>query len=220
MERSDETTGVVVVDVQGDFTELKNGSLAVQDTDNAYLEKVRFFTKIMKARELKIFATQDYHPRDHISFYTNHDGTNPYDIIDIDGRSQVMWPPHCVMDTPNAELLVETFFFEAIVKKGCDPKFDSYSGFFDDGGAATGLDKILKSHDLKTLIIYGLATDYCVKDTAMDAQKSGFNVIVIEDLCRGVARDTTRAAVELMKQAGIKLLQSTSGELRIGSKIT
>ncbi len=213
MELNDETTGVVVVDVQGDFTELKNGSLAVQDTDSAYLEKVRFFTKIMKARGLKIFATQDYHPRDHISFYTNNDGTNPYEIIDIDGRSQVMWPPHCVMGTPNADLLVETAFFEAIVKKGCDPKFDSYSGFFDDGGAATGLDEILKSRDLKTLIIYGLATDYCVKDTAMDALKSGFNVIVIEDLCRGVAQDTTRAAVEQMKQAGIKLLQSTSGQL-------
>ena len=208
MELNDETTGVVVVDVQGDFTELKNGSLAVQDTDSAYLEKVRFFTKIMKARGLKIFATQDYHPRDHISFYTNNDGTNPYEIIDIDGRSQVMWPPHCVMGTPNADLLVETAFFEAIVKKGCDPKFDSYSGFFDDGGAATGLDEILKSRDLKTLIIYGLATD-----TAMDALKSGFNVIVIEDLCRGVAQDTTRAAVEQMKQAGIKLLQSTSGQL-------
>jgi len=213
MELNDETTGVVVVDVQGDFTELKNGSLAVQDTDSAYLEKVRFFTKIMKARGLKIFATQDYHPRDHISFYTNNDGTNPYEIIDIDGRSQVMWPPHCVMGTPNADLLVETAFFEAIVKKGCDPKFDSYSGFFDDGGAATGLDEILKSRDLKTLIIFGLATDYCVKDTAMDALKSGFNVIVIEDLCRGVAQDTTRAAVEQMKQAGIKLLQSTSGQL-------
>ncbi len=91
-------------------------------------------------------------------------------------------------------------------KKGCDSKFDFYSGFFDDGGASTGLEKILNSHHLNPLLIYGLAMDYCVKATAMDALASGFKVIVIEDLCRGVAQDTTNAGLEERANAGIQNL--------------
>ncbi len=90
-----------------------------------------------------------------------------------------------------------------------DPKYDSYSGFFDDGGSKTGLDDILKSHNVETLIIYGLATDFCVKATAMDAVKSGFKVILIKDLCQGVAEDTTKLAIREMKLAGIKIISTS-----------
>ncbi len=204
MELNKETTGVLVVDVQGDFTEFKNGSLAVQDTGKSYLEKIEKVTNALKDKGLKLFATQDYHPQDHVSFYSNHRDKAILDAIRIDGRTQILWPPHCVRQTPNAEILLDNTLFEAIVKKGCDPRFDSYSGFFDDGGAPTGLDSILNSHSLETLVIYGLATDYCVKATAMDALASGFKVIVIEDLCKGVAKDTTNAALKEMANAGIQ----------------
>jgi len=203
-----EKTGVVVVDVQGDFTEIKNGSLAVAGTNQDYVDNVQKATLALKAKGLKLFATQDFHPKDHVSFFTNHKDKAVLDAVRIDDRTQILWPPHCVMGTPNAQILLDNTLFESIVKKGCDPKFDSYSGFFDDGGAATGLDKLLKFHHLDTLIIYGLATDYCVKATAMDARKSGFKVVLIDDLCNGVAEDTTKAALKEMARADIQIVFS------------
>jgi len=201
-------TGVVVVDIQGDFTLLKQGSLAVEKTDQAYIDKVVDVTRKFYAKGYKLFATQDFHPENHVSFYTNHDNKAPYDIIEIEGRPQVLRPPHCVKGTQNAELLIENSLFTAVVQKGTRPDYDSYSGFFDDGGAKTGLDDILRSHGLTTLIIYGLATDYCVMATAMDALKSGYTVFLMEDLCRGVEQETTRTAFEKMRSAGIKTVFS------------
>jgi len=201
-------TGVVVVDIQGDFTLLKQGSLAVEKTDQAYIDKVVDVTRKFYAKGYKLFATQDFHPENHVSFYTNHDNKAPYDIIEIEGRPQVLWPPHCVKGTQNAEVLIENSLFTAVVQKGTRPDYDSYSGFFDDGGAKTGLDDILRSHGLTTLIIYGLATDYCVMATAMDALKSGYTVFLMEDLCRGVEQETTRTAFEKMRSAGIKTVFS------------
>jgi len=201
-------TGVVVVDVQGDFTGLKQGSLAVEKTDQAYIDKVVEVTQKFYSKGYKLFATQDFHPENHISFYTNHDNKAPYDTIEIDGRSQVLWPPHCVTGTQNAEVLIDNSLFTAIVQKGTRPDYDSYSGFFDDGGAKTDLDDILRSHGLTTLIMYGLATDYCVMATAMDALASGYSVFLMEDLCRGVERETTRSALEKMRSAGVEMISS------------
>jgi nicotinamidase/pyrazinamidase len=206
MELDNKTTGVLVVDVQGDFTEYKKGSLAVLDTSKAYLEKVEDALLRFREKGVALFATQDLHPEDHISFYTSHTGKAALDTIEVEGRIQVLWPPHCISNTQNAQVLPDNRLFESIVQKGCDPKFDSYSGFFDDGGADTGLDRVLKDKNISTLLLFGLATDYCVKFTALDAVKSGFQVIVITDLCRGVAPDTTRSAKEEMEKAGIQML--------------
>ncbi len=203
-------TGVIVVDVQGDFTLLKKGSLAVQDTDQSYVDKIFTATRQLKSKGYKIFATQDFHPPNHISFYTSHKDKAPYDTIEIEGRTQILWPPHCVQRTKNCDILIDKDLFTAIIQKGMNPKYDSYSGFFDDGGMKTGLDDILKSHQINTLIVYGLATDYCVKATAMDAIKSGFKVFLIEDLCKGVADDTSQLALHEMKSAGIKIMTSIS----------
>lgn len=199
-------TGVIVVDVQGDFTLIKKGSLAVPGTKQAYIDKVLTATKQFKIKGYKIFATQDYHPADHISFFTSHEKKAVYETIEIKGRTQILWPPHCVKETPNAGILINNNLFDAIVQKGMDPKYDSYSGFFDDNGAKTGLDDILRSHKITTLVVYGLATDYCVKATAMDAVKSGYEVILIKDLCKGVAEDTTRDALKEMESHGIKII--------------
>jgi nicotinamidase/pyrazinamidase len=197
--------GVIVVDIQGDFTTMKKGSLAVKGTDKDFIDKVRKATDALKKKGYLIFATQDWHPKDHISFYTNHKGKKPFEVIKINGRTQVLWPPHCVQGTDNAKLLLDKGLFVAVVKKGQDKNFDSYSGFKDDGGAKTGMDKILKKNGIKKLIIYGIATDYCVKATAVDAADAGYKVTVIEGLCKGVAPKTTAQALKEMKAKGIAI---------------
>jgi nicotinamidase/pyrazinamidase len=195
--------GVIVVDLQGDFTTYKNGSLAVAGTDEAYFNKVQKVTQELSAKGYPIFGTQDWHPADHISFFSNHSGKKPFEAIQIEGRTQVLWPPHCVQGTENARVLVDNNLFLAIVKKGKDKKFDSYSGFQDDGGAKTEMNQILQKNGIKELIVYGIATDYCVKATAIDAAAAGFKVTVIEGLSKGVAPDTTATALEEMKENGI-----------------
>jgi nicotinamidase/pyrazinamidase len=203
--------GVIVVDIQGDFTAAKAGSLAVEGTDQSFIEKVERATSGLMRKGYVIFATQDWHPSDHISFYTNHPGKKAFDVIRINGRTQVLWPPHCVQNTENANVLLGQELFQAIVKKGKDKRFDSYSGFKDDGGATTEMDALLKRHGIRELIIYGIATDYCVKATAIDAADAGYKVTVIEGLCRGVAPETTAVALQEMKERGIKLEKTLRG---------
>ena len=115
----------------------------------------------------------------------------------------MLWPPHCVQETENAKVMLDNNLFQAIVKKGKDKKYDSYSGFQDDGGAKTEMNDVLKKNGIKELIVYGIATDYCVKATAIDAADAGYKVTVIEGLSKGVAPDTTAKALEEMKAKGI-----------------
>jgi nicotinamidase/pyrazinamidase len=196
-------TGVIVTDVQGDFTTWKHGALAVSGADQAYVEHVRRETERLHAQGHLIFALQDWHPPDHVSFYTNHPGRKPFEVIRIGGREQVLWPPHCVQGTANAALLLDEGLFVAVVQKGKDKRYDSYSGFQDDGGNATDLDRVLKKPGVTDLIIYGLATDYCVRATAFHALEAGYSVTVIEDLSRGISPESTREAVEQMVQRGV-----------------
>ncbi len=198
--------GVIVVDVQGDFTKFKNGSLAVEGTDEAYIKAVDENTKKLKAAGFPIFATQDWHPANHASFFTNHKGQKAFDVIQLHGKDQVLWPPHCVQKTPGAEILLAHKLFKAVVKKGMDPQYDSYSGFQDDGGKKTGLDKLLKKNGLKKLVIYGIATDYCVRATVLDGVAAGYKVIMIKNLSRGVAPDTSQKAIEEMKAKNVVIL--------------
>jgi nicotinamidase/pyrazinamidase len=198
--------GVIVVDVQGDFTKFKNGSLAVEGTDEAYLKEVEKNTKKLKAAGFPIYATQDWHPNNHASFFTNHPGKKAFDVIKLNNRDQVLWPPHCVQQTPGAEILLDRELFKAVVKKGMDSQFDSYSGFQDDGGKKTEMDKILKKDKIKKIVIYGIATDYCVRATALDAIAAGYQVIVIKNLSRGVAPDTSRTALDEMRGKGVVIL--------------
>ena len=204
---STENTGVIVVDVQADFTELKSGSLAVPGSDAQYIRAVQRSTERFLQQGLRIYFTQDWHPADHVSFYTNHPGTEPLQVKEIDGRPQVMWPPHCVQDTPGAMILITADGSTRTVRKGTDPKFDSYSGFADDGGVKTDLDNLLQKDGIKKVIVYGLATDYCVKATALDAITAGYRVDLMLDLCRGVSPDTTADAIEEMEAKGVTILR-------------
>ena len=203
---SGENTGVIVVDVQADFTELKAGSLAVPGTDAQYISAVQRASERFLQQGLRIYFTQDWHPADHMSFYTNHPGTKPLQVIEIDGRPQVMWPPHCVQETPGAVILITADGPTQTVRKGMDPKFDSYSGFADDGGHKTDLDNLLQLDGIKKVIVYGLAADYCVKATALDAIAAGYRVELILDLCRGVSPETTASALEEMEAKGVAII--------------
>jgi nicotinamidase/pyrazinamidase len=195
--------GVIVVDVQGDFTTWKNGSLAVKGTDRAFVEKLQRATEALKMKGHPIYATQDWHPLDHISFFSNHAGKRPLDVVIIEGRTQVLWPPHCVQNTEGAEILLDADLFAAIVKKGQDPNFDSYSGFQDDGGARTEMEAILKRDGIKEVIVYGIATDYCVKATAIHAVQAGYRAAVIEDLTANIAPDSSVKARKEMLERGV-----------------
>ena len=200
---SSKDTGIIVVDLQADFTELKSGALAVAGTDANYIDAVEKATRWFLDQGNPVYLTQDWHPADHVSFYTNNPGTEPMQVIEIDGRPQVMWPPHCVQDTPGAEILIATENFAKTVQKGMDQRFDSYSGFKDDGGGETGLNDILQQDGIKNLIIFGLATDYCVKATVLDARDAGYQVELILNLCRGVDPHTTDIATEEMRAKGV-----------------
>ena len=200
------TTGVLVVDVQGDFTTWKKGSLAVDGTGRSYVEQVEQATIVLAAKGYRIFGTQDWHPADHISFFTSHPGKNPFDTVTIETGTQILWPPHCVQGTENARVLIDNHLFLAIVKKGQDARYDSYSGFQDDGGSKTELNPILKKNGIRRLFVYGLATDYCVKATAFDALSAGYSVTVVESLCKGVGPDTTAEALKEMRSKGITVL--------------
>jgi nicotinamidase/pyrazinamidase len=206
MVKETEKIGVIVVDVQGDFTKVRNGSLAVGGTDEAYIRAVEEDTKRMRKGGVPIYATQDWHPNDHVSFFTSHDGKKPFDVIKVHGKDQVLWPPHCVQKTPGAEILLDNKLFKAVVKKGMDPQYDSYSGFQDDGGKKTEMDTILKKDKIKKVVVYGIATDYCVRATALDAAAAGYKVIMIKNLSRGVAPDTSQKALDEMKAKGVAVL--------------
>ncbi len=202
-------TAVIVVDVQADFTTAHKGSLAVEGSDEAYLKDVVKATGELKAAGLPIYATQDWHPADHMSFANNNKGSKPYQLITLkDGRKQVMWPDHCVQNTDGAKILLDEAVFTKIVQKGTDSNFDSYSGFKDDGGAETAMNKTLKEAGIETLVVYGIATDYCVKATVMDGLAAGYKIVVVQDLCRGVAPDTSKAAWAEMEKAGAVLWPS------------
>lgn len=206
MAKDETTTGVIVVDIQGDFTKFKNGSLAVDGTDETYIKAAEENTKKLKQAGFPIYATQDWHPKNHASFFTNHKGQKAFDVIKLHGKDQVLWPPHCVQNTPGAEILLDRKLFKAVVKKGMDPQYDSYSGFQDDGGKKTDMDKLLKTDKIKKVVVYGIATDYCVRATALDAAGAGYKVILIKNLSRGVAPDTSQKAIDEMKAKGIVVL--------------
>ena len=210
--------GVIVVDMQGDFTEWKKGSLAVPGSDERYVRNVEIATRRFSDMGLPIFGSQDWHPPNHISFATSHPGRRPLDVITIDGRTQVLWPPHCVQGTEKARILIDNNLFLAVVKKAQSPAIDSYSAFQDEGGTKTELETMLRTNGVERLIIYGLATDYCVRATALDGLSTGYRVAIVEDLCRGVSPDTTSSALAEMKKKGVRLVPSLEGMIeKIGA---
>ena len=205
-------TGVIVTDIQGDFTELKHGSLPVKGTDQRFIDKILAATTMLKEKGFAIFATQDWHPKQHISFFTTHPGKKAFEVIFRKGKEQILWPPHCVQGSEGAKILLDEKLFDAVVHKGTEVECESYSGFHDDGGNQTPLHHILQTGGIERVIIYGLATDYCVRASSLDAVALGYQVVMVKNLSRGVAPETTNRALEEMEQRGVILLDTLSKE--------
>lgn len=197
---------LLLVDLQNDFC--PGGALAVPDGDAV----------IGLANELQphfdlILATKDWHPANHVSFASNHPGKKIGEVINVHGINQVLWPDHCVQNTKGSEFhpLLDTSRIQEIFHKGTDPFIDSYSAFFDnEHKRATGLADYLSKEGVTDLYIMGLATDYCVRYSCLDATRFNFNVSVIFDGCRGVelkAGDVATAMKEML-EAGVKLVES------------
>jgi nicotinamidase/pyrazinamidase len=197
---------LILVDLQYDF--LPGGALAVPQGDETLAVSQRLVPRFET-----VVATQDWHPPDHRSFAVNHANATPGQVIDLDGLSQVLWPPHCVQNTRGAELheSIDRSRLTAVFPKGTDPMVDSYSGFYDNGGRrSTGLGEWLAERGVRQLYVLGVATDYCVRATVLDALKLGHDVWVIEDGCRAVERepgDGERALRE-MRGLGATLIHS------------
>lgn len=197
---------LLLVDLQNDF--LPGGALGVLEGDQV----IPVANRVQEYFDI-VIATADWHPPGHGSFASSHPGCKAGDVIELSGMPQVLWPDHCVQHTEGAEFSphLNTGKIAKVIYKGMDPEIDSYSGFFDNGRQkATGLETYLRDQKVDTVYVMGLATDYCVKYTALDAVSLGYRTWLIEDGCRGVGvaeGDVERALAE-MKAAGVRVVKS------------
>ena len=203
--RPSDDAALIVVDVQNDF--LPGGSLAVPRGD----EVVPIVNRIAQSFK-NVVLTQDWHPRRHVSFASSHPGKIAFASIALPYGLQVLWPDHCVQGTEGAATHKDIAIPHAqlIIRKGFNPQIDSYSAFIEaDGATKTGLDGYLRARGIGTVYVVGLATDFCVAWTAMDARKLGFGAHLIEDACRGIDVDGSLAqAWKDMKAAGVERVAS------------
>jgi len=198
---------LVIADVQNDFC--PGGALAVPEGDQV----IPVVNRLQPQFDL-VVALQDWHPPDHGSFAANHEGREPGDVIELHGLEQILWPVHCVQHTDGAAFHrdLDQARIAQVFRKGTDPRIDSYSGFFDNGHRrATGLGEYLKERRVTDVYVCGLATDYCVKLTALDAVGLRFATYLVEDACRGVnlkPGDVARAIDEMRRQ-GVEVIESS-----------
>ena len=198
---------LILVDIQNDF--LPTGVLPVADGDAI----IPIVNRLQPHFDL-VVATQDWHPANHGSFAANHPGRNVGDVIELGALQQILWPVHCVQHTDGAEFAptLDRSTIRQVFQKGTDPEIDSYSGFFDNGHLrSTGLGDFLKNAGVEQAYIVGLATDYCVKFTALDAQQLGIAAVVVEDACRGVELRTgdISRAIDQLRAAGVQIARSS-----------
>ncbi len=197
---------LIIVDLQNDF--LPGGALPVPEGD-AVIPVING----LQGHFPVIVATQDWHPPNHGSFAVNHPGKKVYDEIDLNGMPQTLWPVHCVQNTPGADFApaLKRALVMKVFQKGTDPGIDSYSGFFENGHRrSTGLGDWLKTQGVTDVFVCGLATEYCVKFTALDALELQFATYFIEDASRGVNvhRGDVARAIKDMESAGVTVLGS------------
>lgn len=203
-------SALILVDIQPDF--LPGGTLAVTDGD-AILPGVRHL--MLSDRFAVQVATQDWHPPDHVSFASNHQGKHPMDVITLHGHDQMLWPDHCVQNSAGAALDSRLPWerVAAVIRKGTNPESDSYSGFrnnWDPRGERppTGLTGYLRERGIADLVLVGLARDYCVKWSAEDAADLGFNVRFVWDLTRAVDPTSDDAVRRDLQAAGVRVVEA------------
>jgi nicotinamidase/pyrazinamidase len=202
----DDASALLVIDVQNCF--LPGGSLAVKDGEQV----IPVINRLAKGFA-NVVITQDWHTAGHVSFASVHAGKKPFETIDLPYGKQVLWPDHCVQGTEGAALSKDLSIPQAglIIRKGYHRDVDSYSAFTEaDGKTTTGLAAYLKARNLQRVFVAGLATDFCVAWTALDARKAGFEAFVIEDACRGIdTQGSLGKAWADMAKAGVKRIQSS-----------
>jgi nicotinamidase/pyrazinamidase len=196
------TEALIVIDVQNDFC--PGGALAVAGGD----EIVEGINALMGEFQVKVL-TQDWHPADHGSFAASHKGKAPFETVEMPYGTQVLWPVHCVQGTAGAAFhaALRSDPADLIIRKGFRPAIDSYSAFFEnDRTTPTGLEGYLKTRGATKLTLAGLATDFCVNYSALDAARLGFEVTVVESLCRAIDLEGSLAAARAaMTKAGVRL---------------
>ncbi|MBR0712782.1 bifunctional nicotinamidase/pyrazinamidase [Bradyrhizobium liaoningense] len=194
---------LLAIDVQNDFC--TGGALAVPGG-----EKVVPAINRIAQRFANVVLTQDWHPRDHVSFAANHAARRPFETVELDYGTQVLWPTHCVQGSAGAEFHRDLDIVgpSLVVRKGFRRGIDSYSAFYEnDRKTPTGLLGYLHERELKTVFVAGLALDFCVRYSAEDARKAGLEVVVVEDACRGIDLDGSIAAThKSFKALGIAVV--------------
>lgn len=203
------TKALLLIDIQNGFC--PGGNLPVADGDAV----VPVANRLMQSGQYDlVVASQDWHPANHGSFASQHDGKKPFDMGELSGQPQVMWPDHCVQNTPDAEFHpdLDQSRIDFVQRKGENPAVDSYSAFRDnDRSALTGLSDYLRSKNVTELDLMGLATDYCVRFSALDAvdMLPGVTVRLIADGCRGIDPAGVKQAFDAMANAGIEIVDSS-----------
>jgi len=204
-------TALIVVDLQPDF--MPGGALAVAEGDQI-VAPIRDL--VMSGRFDVVVATQDWHPPNHVSFASHHAGKQPFDVMDLYGHEQVLWPDHCVQGTLGAALHAEMprDWVDAIMRKGNDPAVDSYSAFRNNWNRwgnrpPTGLGGYLRERGVTHVVVCGLARDYCVKWTAEDAAEAGFRVQVLWDLTRPVDPASDERVLRELGAKGVEVQGAT-----------
>jgi nicotinamidase/pyrazinamidase len=196
---------LILVDIQNDFC--PGGALPVPDGDRIVVPANRLIRSGVYHR---VVATQDWHPPKHESFASMHEGKKPFDVIDLHGLPQVLWPSHCIQGSHGSAFHPELHMkgVHQVIVKGTDPTVDSYSGFLDNGGRNdTGLHAYLQENEIESVHVMGLATDYCVKATVLDAVKLGYVTSVICEGCKGLTEASVVQAYAEMRAAGVKVIR-------------
>lgn len=195
---------LILVDIQNDF--LTDGALAVPHGDKI----IPVVNALQNYFEL-VVATQDWHPADHKSFASNHMNKNSFDVIELNGLQQTLWPDHCVQGTSGADFPQQLNMSktEAIFRKGTNPEIDSYSGFYDNGRLkSTGLSDYLRGKNVTEVYVTGLCGDICVYYTAMDSLQEGFETFIIEDATQPLSEEEFRKTKEIFRSNAGKLVRS------------
>ncbi len=204
--RIDEHDVLIVIDVQNDFCH--GGALAVADGD-AVVEAINRIAAFFK----HVVLTQDWHPAEHTSFATAHPGKRPFEQVELSYGLQTLWPPHCIQGSTGAEFhpALRLSQAELILRKGFDPRIDSYSAFFEnDRVTPTGLSGYLEERDLTRVFLAGLAYDYCVGYSALDARRLGLPAYILRDACRAIDLNDSVAKIEAeFANAGVSVIESS-----------